>query len=88
MRVAVIASSMQVVAIGILPANISHWKALQGTIMDKAREVERLYEDATRTPSASSSQGTLLATMAKGQHRKRWWQDRVRGAPHVSLKYW
>ena len=39
--------------------------------MDRAREVERLHEDATRTPSASSSQGMLVATMAKGQYRNR-----------------
>ena len=50
--------------------NTSHWKALQGIIMDRAREVERLHEDATRTPSASSSQGMLVAAMAKGQYRK------------------
>ena len=34
--------------------------------MDRAREAERLHEDATRNPSASSSQGMLIATMAKG----------------------
>ena len=70
--------------------NTSHWKALQGIIMDRAREVERLHEDATRNPSASSSQGMLVATMAKGQYRNRLFGtgDRARGALHVSLKYW
>ena len=34
--------------------------------MDRAREAERLHEDATRNPSASNSQGMLIATMAKG----------------------
>ena len=58
-------------AIGIQLNYTSYWKALQGTIMDRAREAESLHEDATRNPSTSSSQGMLVATMAKGQYRNR-----------------